>query len=139
MFQSMLETRCAAPAPSPQESRETIARITAALRTLEERQRAGLRPRPDVTFFLAGLHRKLTLEERAYTAMVFGACKEYRDELTAMLQRRLAIGRGGVIAAIRAHLAATFPGGLHEDAPRAAVAYLDALRSQVLAKASRLA
>lgn len=139
MFKPMLDTACAAPAPSAQESRETIARITSALRTLEERQRAGLRPRPEITFFLAGLDRTLTLEERAYTAMVFGACKEYRDELTAMLERRLAIGRGGIIAAIRAHLAATFAGGLHEDVPRAALAYLDTLRAQVLAKAARLA
>lgn len=139
MFQPMLETGRAAPAPSAQESRETIARITAALRTLEERERAGLRPRPETTFFLAGLDRTLTVEERAYTAMVFGACKEYRDELTAMLERRLAIGRGGIIAAIRAHLAATFAGGRREDAPSAALAYLDALRAQVLAKAARLA
>lgn len=92
-----------------------------------------------MTFFLAGLDRTLTLEERAYTAMVFGACKEYRDELTAMLERRLAIGRGGIIAAMRAHLAVTFAGGLHEDVPRVALAYLDALREQVLAKAARLA
>lgn len=139
MFQPMLETGRAAPAPSAQESRETIARITAALRTLEERERAGLRPRPETTFFLAGLDRTLTVEERAYTAMVFGACKEHRDELTAMLERRLAIGRGGIIAAIRAHLAATFAGGRREDAPHAALAYLDALRARVLAKAARLA
>jgi hypothetical protein len=121
------------------ESRETIDRITAALRTLEERQRAGLRPRPEVTFFLAGLDRTLTVEERAYTAMVFGACKEYRDELTAMLEKRLAIGRGGVIAAIRAHLAATFASGPDQGVPGVALAYLDALRAQVLAKAARLA
>jgi hypothetical protein len=121
------------------ESRETIDRITAALRTLEERQRAGLMPRAEITFFLAGLDRTLTVEERAYTAMVFGACKEYRDELTVMLEKRLAIGRGGVIAAIRAHLAATFAGGLDEGVPGVALAYLDALRAQVLAKAARLA
>lgn len=139
MFQPMLETGRAAPAPSAQESREAIARITAALRTLEERERAGLGPRPETTFFLAGLDRTLTVEERAYTAMVFGACKEHRDELTAMLERRLAIGRGGIIAAIRAHLAATFAGGRREDAPHAALAYLDALRARVLAKAARLA
>lgn len=139
MLQPMHQNNRAAPAPSTPDSEETIARITGALRTLEERQRAGLRPRPEVTFFLAGLDRTLTVEERAYTAMVFGACKEYRDELTAMLERRLEIGRGGVIAAIRAHLAATFAGGLHDEVPGVALAYLDALRAQVLAKAARLA
>lgn len=126
-------------AASAAENQETIGRLTGALRTLEERQRAGLMPRPEVTFFLAGLDRTLTVEERAYTAMVFGACKEYRDELTNMLEKRLAIGRGGIIAAIRAHLGATFTNMIHEGVPREATAYLHHLRAQVLAKAARLA
>jgi hypothetical protein len=121
------------------ENQETIGRLTGALRTLEECGRAGLIPRPEVTFFLAGLDRTLTVEERVYTAMVFGACKEYRDELTSMLEKRLAIGRGGIIAAIRAHLEATFTNMIHEGVPREATAYLHHLRAQVLAKAARLA
>jgi hypothetical protein len=120
------------------EPQETIARITGALRVLEEHQRAGLRPHAEVTFFIGALDRTLTVEERAYTAMVFASCRELRDELTVMLVKRLGVPRGGVIAAMRAHLAATFNRRVVGDVPGAVVAYLDELRAQVLAKASRL-
>lgn len=121
-----------------QESQETIARLTAALRTLEERQRAGLKLPLEVTFFLAALDRTLTDEERGYIGMVFGACKELREEMTVMLQNRLRVSRGGVIAAMRAHLESTFTHTVSGDIPRPVAAYLDRLRMQVLAKAGRL-
>ncbi|HSN20435.1 MAG TPA: hypothetical protein VLS49_07145 [Usitatibacter sp.] len=123
----------------PDGDERTIARITAALRTLEERRGARLPLPQDITFFLGALDRTLTDEERRYVAIVFGARKELREELTASLVARLGIARGGVIAGIRAHLEATVTCTLNGSVPRAVFDYLGELRQRVLLKAAQFA
>ena len=125
-------------AVAPAEDHRAIARLTAALRTLEERRREGIAPPPHVAFFLGALDRKLTEDERRYVAMVFGACKDQREEMTASLSERLGIGRGGVIAGMRAHLEATATYARDAAVPRAVCEYLDRVRAQVITKAAQL-
>ena len=120
------------------ENQDAIARLTGSLRTLEERQRAGLSIPANVTFFLAALDRKLTDEERGYTAMVFAMRTEIRDELTGLLENRLGVGRGSIIAGIRAHLSGTQTASIGGEMLRKVTAHLDLLRAQVLGKAARL-
>lgn len=114
-----------------------IAYLTWALRTLEESARFERPASAEVTFFLGALDRILTDEERGYTAMAFAARKEARDELTRMLESRLAVARGAVIAAIDRHLRGAAPPP-HSDASASTAVHLEGLRRRVLAKASRL-
>lgn len=120
------------------ENQGAIDRLTGSLRTLEERRRSGLAVPPNVTFFLAALDRILTDEERGYVAMVFAMSREIRDELTSLLEKRLGMGRGSIIAGIRAHLAGARAAPTGGDMLSRVTAHLDGLRAQVLAKAARL-
>ena len=113
---------------------QAIGRLTHALRTLEERRSAGLSPPWHVVSFLSALDRRLDPDERRYIAMVFGACREEREELTAALVERLGIERGAVIAALSAHLEGTVAPTTNADVPQSVVDYLEGLRAGVLAK-----
>ena len=115
------------------------ARITSALRTLEESRAAGVSVPSHVVFFLGGLDRVLDDDERLYIAMVFGARKEQREEMTLVVVERAGVSRGAAIAAIRVHLESTLMDSAAGTVPRHALKYLADLRASVLSKASRLA
>jgi len=117
----------------------TIGRLVRALRTLEERRNAGEAPPWNVLSFLSALDRVLTDDERRYIAIVFAACREQREELTAALVDRLGVARGAVIAGLRAHLEGTFADTVDGTAHSALGDYLDGLRSGVLAKVAAIA
>ena len=111
---------------------QTIARLTFALRALEEHRLAGLALPTDVLFYLGALDRRLSSDERRYVAMVFGASKDAREEMTTLLVRKLGVGRGAVIAGIRAHLEGTATKLTGADASLPACKLLDELRTSVL-------
>lgn len=115
-----------------------IGRLTGALRTLEERRSAGLAPPGHVLSYLGALDRTLDEDERCYVATVFAACKTTREELTATLTQRLGVGRGAVIAALRAHLGATLTGAMIAAVSPTVCDYLDHLRANVLTKAAAI-
>ena len=111
--------------------------LTWALRALEESAQAQRASPAEVTFFLGALNRVVNDEERGYIAMAFAARKEARDELTGMLEARLAVGRGAVIAGIDRHLRGAQGAG-KGDTSASTTAHLNGLRQAVVAKASRL-
>ena len=115
----------------------TVGYLTWALRALEESVRAERAVPGEATFFLGALNRTLNDEERGYIAMAFAAQKEARDEHTHMLEARLAVARGAVIAGIDRHLRRT-PKAAPSDTTASTTAHLEALRTRVLAKAARL-
>ena len=115
-----------------------VARITAALRTLEESRGSGVNVPSHVVFFLGGLDRVLGHDERLYVAMVFGARKEQREEMTRVVVGRAGVSRGAAIAAIRVHLESTLMDSAAGTVPRHALRFLADLRAGVLTKASRL-
>ena len=114
-----------------------IGYLTWALRMLEESARSQRASPAEVTFFLGALNRVATDEERGYIAMAFAARKDARDELTGMLEARLSVGRGAVIAGIDRHLRGAQPAGT-EDTSASTTAHLDGLRHRVLAKTWQL-
>lgn len=127
------------PAPPVVDAPAVVARITSALRTLEESRAAGTSVPSHVVFFLGGLDRVLDPDERLYVAMVFGARKEQREEMTGVVMERTGVSRGAAIAAIRCHLESTLMDSAAGTIPRHALKYLANLRGDVLEKASRLA
>lgn len=125
--------------PPLMDAPQAVARITSALRTLEESRAAGVNVPSHVVFFLGGLDRVLDADERLYVAMVFGARKEQREEMTRVVVERAGVSRGASIAAIRVHLESTLTDSAAGTIPRHALKFLADLRATVLAKASRLA
>jgi len=123
----------------PMDAEAIVARITSALRTLEECRAAQASVPAHVVFFLGGLDRVLADDERLYVAMVFGARKEQREEMTRVVVERAGVSRGAAIAAIRVHLESTLTDSMAGNVPRHAIKFLSDLRAAVLSKASRLA
>ena len=121
------------------DAQSVVARITSALRTLEESRAAGMNVPAHVVFFLGGLDRVLGDDERLYVAMCFGARKEQREEMMRVVVERASVSRGAAIAAIRVHLESTLTESAAGTVPRHALKFLSDLRASVLAKASRLA
>lgn len=126
------------PVPPVVDAPSIVARITSALRTLEESRTAGLNVPSYVVFFLGGLDRVLGGDERLYVAMVFGSRKVQREEMTRVVAERAGVSRGAAIAAIRVHLASTLTQCSAGSVPRHALKYLADLRANVLEKASQL-
>jgi hypothetical protein len=121
----------------PDES-SAVARIVSALRTLEEARMADARVPSHVVFFLGALDRMLLPSERIYVAMVFGACKQQREDMTTLLMEQTGVERGVAIAGIRNHLESTLTPTHCGTVPPRVLEFLASVRAGVLAKIASL-